>query len=201
MSKEADLNAVTSPLSAAHRTAASREVATEPVAAPAPRPTPVRPAATRSDAAATGNVKQLRQKAAPASPEGEGWRLFVAPQAERGEAGRNRLNVPVPESVFQRLHQINYLLGQEHSRWQINRTMLVEHAIDVLAKNPDKWQTVLRQQRATAEGRTRNLSVRIDDEHEERVSMLRFTPDGERQVGPLLGVIVADTLGTATSAH
>lgn len=194
MSKKAELESVAPAFGSAHRDAASREVKTGPVQRPvAKRPTPA--PAVRDTLAPVQDIRT----AETAEAGDEAWRRFVAPQAERGSAGQNRLNIPMPQAAMQKINQYNYQLGQEKTRWRINRTLLTEAAIEILEQDPDKWRKRLSEHRTATPEKTVHFAARVSDSWQERVDMLRLTPEGERPVGPLLGLVIGHLLGADSS--
>lgn len=150
----------------------------------ADRPKPAAPVAPV--AATTTRPSKTRKGSLPT------WRSLATPPAARGTAtNQRRLNVPCSPAVVTLLNSRDKQLMEEGNRWRINRSDLLNTAIEVLAANPTSWVDQWETSRLEEGPATTALQGRISDDHQRQLAVLRYLDDGRViNTGPVLAIIV-----------
>lgn len=145
---------------------------------------------------ATEPSKPAARTSKPRSGKLPSWHSLATPPATRGTAtNQRRLNVPVTAAVTAALNSRDKQLMDEGNRWRINRSDLMNAAIEAFAADPSGWVDRWEANRLNTPTATTSLQGRVGEEQDRTIGRLRFLDDGRVvNTGPVLAVIIAAIL-------
>lgn len=171
------------------------DIDTEPVAAiPAAAPSITAP--EQAPATTSTRPRRATRRKMP------NWRDLATRPRKQGEAVNvHRLNIPCSEGLVHLLNQRDRELLQSGSPWPINRSLLLDTAIDMLASDQETWIQEWQQARDSEPASTTTLQGRISEARKQSLPLLRYTTDGRvHNTGPVLAFIVRSILDQDTPA-
>ena len=131
------------------------------------------------------------------------WQDLATRPRKQGEAvNLHRLNIPCSETLIQLLNQRDRELLQAGSPWPINRSLLLDTAIDLLANDQGGWIAEWQKARDDEPASTTTLQGRVSEARKQSLPLLRYAPDGRvYNTGPILAFIIRDLLTQDTPSQ
>lgn len=167
-----------------------------PSSAPEPAAPTLLVAAPSPDISGEETAAKPVARRGPGKSTPPGYRVFAVPPAGRGLApAQRRLNVPCTPDLIRLLNQRDRELLESGARWRINRSELLNAAIDTLSQDPAGWVSRYEASRADAPPSTSSLQGRVSEDRYARLHLLRYLPDDRVvDMGPVLAVIIREVL-------